>query len=58
MKIAELKADYSIANAWRDLMLPGDLPDRDGVARCPWPERHRNGDAHPSFSIYDGGRRT
>ena len=56
MTIETLKASYFIADAWRDLGLPGDPPSRDGVVRCPWPERHRNGDAHASFSIYDGGR--
>ena len=57
MTIADLKVNYGIAQAWYDLGLSGDPPDRDGVVRCPWPERHRNGDAHPSFSISNSGRR-
>ncbi len=24
---------------------------RSGVGRCPWPEHHKNGDAHPSFAV-------
>ena len=24
---------------------------RSGLAHCPWPEHHKNGDAHPSFVV-------
>jgi hypothetical protein len=26
---------------------------RSGVGRCPWGERHKHGDAHPSFAEFD-----
>lgn len=49
-----LKARYSIAQAWRDLGLDGE-PAK--ICRSPFPGEHKNGDAHPSFSVFaDGGR--
>jgi len=49
-----LKADYTIHRAWRDLGLTGE-PAR--LCRSPRPERHAHGDASPSFSVFDAGRR-
>lgn len=54
ISISDLKARYPIAVAWRDLGLAGE-PAKCG--RSPFPADHRNGDAHPSFSVFaDGGR--
>ncbi|HOB97678.1 MAG TPA: hypothetical protein PKM43_02895 [Verrucomicrobiota bacterium] len=49
-----LKHRYRIPAAWRDLGLPGE-PGR--TCRSPWPNEHSHGDANPSFSIFDDGRR-
>ncbi len=54
MELADLKAAYRIPAAWRDLGLPGE-PGK--ICRSPFPSEHKNGDANPSFSIYDDGRR-
>ena len=54
MELPDLKIRYSIPVAWRDLGLPGE-PKK--VCRSPFPGEHRHGDANPSFSIFDEGRR-
>jgi hypothetical protein len=54
MELTSLKDCYRIDRAWRDLGLPGE-PGRS--CRSPFPGEHKNGDANPSFSIYDDGRR-
>ncbi len=54
MELSELKEKYRIHTAWRDLGLAGE-PGR--TCRSPFPAGHKNADANPSFSIYDGGRR-
>lgn len=30
---------------------------RSGIGRCPWPERHKHGDGHPSFAVFDSTQR-
>lgn len=53
--IADLKLRFSLRDA---LLAVGAkrLPDRDGTPiPCPFPERHRHGDANPSFSLYAAG---
>lgn len=52
--IADLKARYTIGQAWRDLGLPGE-PAK--ICRSPFPGDHKNADAHPSFSVYAEGTR-
>jgi len=52
--LSDLKARYSIAQAWRDLGLEGE-PAK--ICRSPFPADHKNGDAHPSFSVFAEGRR-
>jgi hypothetical protein len=47
--ITDLKARYTIAQAWRDLGLSGE-PAK--TCRSPFPSDHKNGDAHPSFSVF------
>ncbi len=54
MKIGDLKEKYRIPDAWRDLGLTGE-PGK--ICRCPFPGDHKHGDANPSFSVYDEGRR-
>ncbi|MGB7769453.1 MAG: hypothetical protein WBN22_11450 [Verrucomicrobiia bacterium] len=54
MELTSLKDCYRIHHAWRDLGLPGE-PGK--ICRSPFPAEHKNGDANPSFSIYDDGRR-
>ncbi|MSU50388.1 MAG: hypothetical protein EXS37_15105 [Opitutus sp.] len=52
--LPDLKSRYSIAQAWRDLGLAGE-PAK--ICRSPFPGEHKNGDAHPSFSVFaEGGR--
>jgi hypothetical protein len=54
MELKALKAAYRIPAAWRDLGLPG----RPGkICRSPFPGDHKNGDANPSFSVFDDGLR-
>ena len=52
--IADLKSRYSIGQAWRDLGLTGE-PAK--TCRSPFPSDHKNGDAHPSFSVFFDGTR-
>lgn len=52
--LAELKARYSIPQAWRELGLAGDAAK---ICRSPFPSDHKNGDAHPSFSVFADGTR-
>ncbi len=52
--LSDLKARYSIAQAWSDLGLEG-APAK--ICRSPFRNEHRNGDAHPSFSVYAEGAR-
>jgi len=52
--LVELKARYGIARAWRDLGLAGE-PAK--ICRSPFPGEHKNGDAHPSFSVFAEGAR-
>lgn len=47
--LAELKARYSVAQAWRDLGLAG-APAKS--CRSPFPGEHKHGDTHPSFSVF------
>jgi hypothetical protein len=54
MTLPDLKARYSIARAWADLGLDGE-PAK--ICRSPFRAEHRNGDAHPSFSVYADGTR-
>jgi len=54
METRELKEVYRIPTAWRDLGLPGQ-PGK--TCRSPFPSEHKNGDANPSFSVYDDGRK-
>lgn len=54
MEIHELKASYGLGAAWHALGLPGE-PGK--TCRSPFPGDHKHGDANPSFSVYDGGRR-
>lgn len=54
MELSTLKEAYRIPAAWRDLGLPGE-PRK--ICRSPFPAEHKHGDANPSFSIYDDGRR-
>src|SRR5262245_43829998 len=54
MELRELKETYRISTAWRDLGLPG----KPGKSCCsPFPSEHKHGDASPSFSVFDDGRR-
>lgn len=53
MTSQELKENYRIPTAWSDLRLPGQ-PGK--ACRSPFPGEHRNGDANPSFSVFDDGR--
>ena len=41
-----------IADVWRLIGLPGEPPERDKTVRSPFRD-----DKHPSFSIFDYGRR-
>lgn len=52
--LSDLKTRYSIAQAWRDLRLDGE-PAK--ICRSPFPGEHKNGDAHPSFSVFAEGER-
>lgn len=52
--LTELKARYSIPQAWRDLGLDGE-PAK--ICRSPFPGEHKHGDAHPSFSVFAEGAR-
>lgn len=45
----DVKACYTIPDAWRDLNLPGE-PGKS--CRCPWRD-----DRNPSLSVHDSGRR-
>jgi len=54
MEIRELKEAYRIPAAWHDLGLPGE-PRK--ICRSPFPGDHKHGDANPSFSVFDDGRR-
>ena len=54
MELADLKRLYLIADAWRDLGFPGEP---SSICRSPWPHEHKHGDANPSFSVFDEGRR-
>ena len=50
----KVKIFYSIPQVWYDLGLPGKPAIN---CRSPFPVEHKNGDMHPSFSIYDDGQR-
>ena len=52
--LSDLKARFSIAQAWRELGLAG-APGK--ICRSPFPSDHKNGDAHPSFSVFADGTR-
>lgn len=52
--IADLKARYSILDAWPDLGLSG-TPGRN--CPSPFPAEHKHGDRNPSFSVYADGTR-
>ena len=52
--LSDLKARFTIAQAWRELGLAGD-PAK--ICRSPFPNDHKNGDAHPSFSVFAEGTR-
>lgn len=52
--LGDLKTHYSIARAWRDEGLPGEPAT---VCRSPFRAEHKHGDANPSFSVFDEGRR-
>ena len=54
LSLSDLKSSYSIAHAWRDLGLAGE-PAK--ICRSPFPSDHKNGDAHPSFSVFSDGAR-
>ena len=54
MEFDKVKQSYSIQLAWHDLSLPG-TPAR--ICRSPFPKEHKNGDLHPSFSVYNEGQR-
>jgi hypothetical protein len=54
IELARLKSTYPITAAWGDLGLPGK-PGK--ICRSPLPGEHKHGDAHPSFSVFDEGRR-
>ena len=54
IELSEMKRRYLIADAWRDLGLPGE-PGK--ICRSPFPHEHKHGDANPSFSVTDEGRR-
>lgn len=52
MTITEAKVRLPLPELARRLGLPGPIPDRDGKAfTCWWPDRHNNGDRHPSMSF-------
>ena len=53
-ELSEMKRRYLIADAWRDLGFPGEP---SSICRSPWPHEHKHGDANPSFSVFDEGRR-
>ena len=52
--LSDLKARFTIAQAWRELGLAGE-PAK--ICRSPFPSDHKNGDAHPSFSVFSDGAR-
>ena len=52
--LSDLKARFSIAQAWRELGLAGE-PAK--ICRSPFPNEHAHGDAHPSFSVFADGTR-
>lgn len=54
VKLVDLKEAYRIPAAWRDLGLPGE-PGK--ICRSPFPGEHKNGDANPSFSVFDHDQR-
>lgn len=54
MELTSLKDCYRIDRAWRDLGLEGE-PGRN--CRSPHHSEHKHGDANPSFSVFDEGRR-
>ena len=54
MEIRDLKTAYRIPAAWRDLGLTGEAGK---ICRSPFPTEHKRGDANPSFSVFDEGRR-
>ena len=54
MEFYKVKQSYSIQLAWHDLSLPG-TPAK--ICRSPFSKEHKNGDMHPSFSVYDEGQR-
>jgi hypothetical protein len=51
---SDMKARYSIPEAWRDLRFQGK-PAK--CCRSPFPGEHKNGDAHLSFSVFAEGTR-
>lgn len=52
--ISELKARYTITQAWPDLGFAGE-PAK--TCRSPFPAEHQHGDNHPSFSVFSDGTR-
>ena len=58
--ISRAKCALPIPQLMMRLGVPRDsIPTRDGQAvRCPWHNKHRHGDRHPSFSIYHNGTRS
>lgn len=54
MTPGDLKARFRVPEAWRSLGLPG-VPGKN--CQSPWPTEHAHGDANPSFSVFDEGRR-
>jgi hypothetical protein len=47
--LSELKQRYTVAQAWRELGLPGE-PAK--ICRSPFPADHKHGDVRPSFSVF------
>ena len=54
MELDTLKVRYWIPDPWGDLGFPGEPR---ASCRSPWPNEHAHGDANPSFSVFDEGRR-
>ncbi len=54
MELTDLKQQYKVEVAWRDLGLRGE-PGK--ICRSPFPHEHKHGDVNPSWSVFDEGRR-